>query len=151
MTAREFDHHFKEIIRNIDEYFHGATSDHWLLREKKQQHTHTQTKKNHHNKQNCLSFRSQRHYRWQVIANKELTLAVSLLASGSSMINRCKAWSCNLILEISKNMNNYIFQIPVTDFVLKNGLVSSSRNTAMTGQFRLACLAIDWQQLFSKI
>lgn len=53
-----------------------------------------------------LSFKSLKHHRWQVIANEELTLAVSLLASGISMINRCKACSCNLILEISKDMNN---------------------------------------------
>lgn len=80
MTARALEHLFKEMIKT----------------------TLTVTEK-----KKALSFKSQKHHRWQVmIANKELTLAVSLLASGSSMINRCKACSCNLILEISKNMNN---------------------------------------------
>lgn len=89
MITRELEHLFKEIRKNTDEYFNGAASDHRLLE-----------------KETGLSFKSQKHHRWQVVANEELTLAVSLLASGSSMINRCKACSCNLILEISKNRND---------------------------------------------
>lgn len=126
MTARELEHLFKEMIKTTDECFHGAVSDQLTVKKKK-----------------CLSFNSHRHHRWQVMANEKLTLAVSLLASGSSMINRCKACSCNLILEISKNTNNYIFlNLCYNWFVLKSFLVSSFRNTATTAWLRLVCLDI---------
>lgn len=61
------------------------------------------------------------------------TLAVSLLASGRSMINRWRACSCNLILEISKEMK--ITQIRILIWKLAIWLVAERRLALFSREF----------------